>query len=80
MVRYYGLLEHKNGKRMFLVGAKNARTFPLESFFARRRFEFGDLRQLKEMSHYLEVIRNLQCRLGTKFGKHVSGLVFSGLD
>lgn len=37
--------------------------------------EKGDSRRLHDMAHFLEVIRNLQYRLGAKFKKPSQGLV-----
>lgn len=39
--------------------------------------ETENLRRLQEMARLLEIIRNMQCRLATKFNKSVTRLVCS---
>ncbi|XP_010261035.1 PREDICTED: uncharacterized protein LOC104599968 [Nelumbo nucifera] len=74
MVRKYGLLHHKKDQFLFqyMLGS---RSHSLQSNLLDRNFtEIGDLRRLGEMAHFLEVIRNIQSRLGVKFRKSGRGL------
>lgn len=75
MIRNYGLLQHK--KDASIPGG--VRGTPMGSVQQvlpdKRKKEMGNLRKLQEMAHYLEIIRNLQCRLSAKFKRPGPGLV-----
>lgn len=71
MIRKYGLMQHKQDA-ITLQGSKREANSALPE---EQHCELGNLRRLKEMSHFLEIIRNLQCRLNAKFKRPGQGLV-----
>ncbi|XP_058186031.1 uncharacterized protein LOC131303262 isoform X4 [Rhododendron vialii] len=71
MIRKYGLMQHKQDA-ITLQGSKREANSALPE---EEHCELGNLRRLKEMSHFLEIIRNLQCRLNAKFKRPGQGLV-----
>ncbi|XP_077212898.1 spatacsin carboxy-terminus protein isoform X2 [Tasmannia lanceolata] len=75
MIRRYGLVEHKKDVFMF-EGIEDSRISYLQPKFPNKKtVENGNRRRLREMAQFLEVIRNLQCRLGAKSRQPVQGLV-----
>ncbi|XP_059642353.1 uncharacterized protein LOC132284280 isoform X2 [Cornus florida] len=75
MIRKYGSIQHK--KDAFLLqGIKGMRNCSsLLVLPERERNEARNSRRLREMAHFLEIIRNLQCRLSAKFKRPGQGLV-----
>ncbi|KAM7517827.1 hypothetical protein LguiB_016789 [Lonicera macranthoides] len=71
MIRKYGLFQHKNDELMSMdVRGINSSYLPLV-LPDRDHLEMENARRLREMAHFLEIIRNLQCRLSTKFRRLV---------
>ncbi|RZC55256.1 hypothetical protein C5167_014133 [Papaver somniferum] len=63
MVRKYGLLQHNKEKFQVQIVLNGAQS------------QINNLRRLHEMTHFLEVIRSLQCKLGARFRIPGQGLV-----
>ncbi|KAI9108709.1 hypothetical protein K1719_020356 [Acacia pycnantha] len=67
MLRKYGLLQHERDS--FMMEGFNQTGLlalpPIEPDNLQTEVDFG--RKLREMAHFLEIIRNLQCRLRSKF-------------
>ncbi|OVA08128.1 Spatacsin [Macleaya cordata] len=63
MVRKYGLLQHKKDE------------FRFQRVSDRDLNQINNSRRLHEMAHFLEVTRNLQCRLSANYRKPGQGLV-----
>ncbi|KAH7860687.1 hypothetical protein Vadar_016791 [Vaccinium darrowii] len=78
MIRKYGLMQHKKDA-IILQGTKKEDNSSLLSVLPEEgHCDMGTLRRLKEMSHFLEIIRNLQCQLNAKFRRPGQGLVDDG--
>ena len=75
MIRKYGLLQHDNDAyASHSFGWREARCLsPLLP--DKLQSELGTSRRLHEMAHFLEIIRNLQSQLGSKFNRPGQGLV-----
>lgn len=75
MIRKYGLLQHKNDNFVTwsVTGRENCHlpSSPLETEYN----QMGNSKRLWEMSHFLEIIRNLQCRLSTKIKRPAQSVV-----
>ncbi|KAK9272515.1 hypothetical protein L1049_002888 [Liquidambar formosana] len=75
MIRKYGLVQRK--KHAFIP--QDVRGTWIHSLppvlLGKVNKEMGNSRKLQEMAHYLEIIRNLQCRLSAKFKRRGPGLV-----
>lgn len=79
MIRKYGLMQHKKDA-IILQGTKREDNSSLLSVLPEEgHCDMGTLRRLKEMSHFLEIIRNLQCQLNAKFKRPGQGLVCCGV-
>ncbi|KAF5794542.1 putative spatacsin [Helianthus annuus] len=74
MIRSYGSLQHMQNEVMStsISGMKDS-SHPL-LLADKEHNETENLRRLQEMAHLLEIIRNMQCRLATKFKKSVTRL------
>ncbi|XP_028755143.1 uncharacterized protein LOC114714558 isoform X1 [Neltuma alba] len=78
MLRKYGLLQHKRDSFM-MEGFNQSGLLslpPIEPDNLQTEVDFA--RKLREMAHFLEIIRNLQRRLRSKFQRANQGLVDSG--
>lgn len=64
MIRKYWLLEHR--KDAYESGRTQILSLPPVSP-VKVEDEMANSRRLHEMAHFLEIIRNLQCRLGSKY-------------
>ncbi|CAK9137988.1 unnamed protein product [Ilex paraguariensis] len=75
MIRKYGFWQYK--KDAFMAqGVKSIQSYAVASVLPPKdNNDKGNSRKLREMAHFLEIIRNLQCRLSTKFRGPVQGLV-----
>ncbi|MED6158928.1 hypothetical protein PIB30_037567 [Stylosanthes scabra] len=78
MLRKYGLLKHK--RDTIIAEAFNKTELlslpPIEPVKLQTEVDFT--RKLREMAHFLEIIRNLQCRLRSKFQRASQGLAAMG--
>lgn len=75
MIRKYGLQLHKD-EAYFLKGLNGMKLLSLPStLLDEEQNDAKNSRRLSEMAHFLEIIRNLQCRLSAKFKKAGQGLV-----
>ncbi|KAL5818547.1 hypothetical protein ACOSQ4_022389 [Xanthoceras sorbifolium] len=75
MIRNYGLQQHKNDAYL-LQGFNKTGILSLPSILPDKvQTEVETSRRLHEMAHFLEIIRNLQCRLSAKFKKPGQGSV-----
>ncbi|KAF9603991.1 hypothetical protein IFM89_039345 [Coptis chinensis] len=75
MIRRYGLLQHEKHMLMFLtISDSRITTLPLDSSNIELS-EMSCLRRLHEMALFLEVIRNMQCRVDAKRKRPAQGLV-----
>lgn len=76
MIRKYGLVQHK--KDAFeLQGASETQIYSLSPGLPNKeQIEMENSRKLHEMAHFLEIIRNLQCRLSAKFKRPSQVLVW----
>lgn len=79
MIRKYGLVQHK--KDAFeLQGASETQIYSLSPGLPNKeQIEMENSRKLHEMAHFLEIIRNLQCRLSAKF-KRPSQVLADGAE
>lgn len=76
MIREYGLLQHKkDGMDSWKAGGVQNSFFSSE-LIDNRPGETGDLERLQKMSHFLEIIRNLQWQLMYKCKRLGQELVF----
>lgn len=76
MLRKYGLLQHKN-YTCVPEGLNKTRLLslpPIEPVKLQTEVDFAQ--KLSELAHFLEIIRNLQCRHRTVFQKASQGLVW----
>lgn len=78
MLRKYGLLQHKNYTCVpeSLNKTRLLSLPPIEPVKLQTEVDFAQ--KLSELAHFLEIIRNLQCRHRTVFQKASQGLVESG--
>ncbi|XP_011622566.1 uncharacterized protein LOC18432027 isoform X1 [Amborella trichopoda] len=74
MIRRYGLLEHKRDKCTF-KGSMQSTFCHLEPPPIKKNSGTANLGRLREMAHFLEVIRNLQNRLGVMRRRPGTGAV-----
>ncbi|KAK0608267.1 hypothetical protein LWI29_028101 [Acer saccharum] len=75
MIRKYGFQQHENNAYL-LRGLNGTGILSLPSILPDKvHTEMETSRRLHEMAHFLEIIRNLQCRLNAKFKKPGQGLV-----
>jgi hypothetical protein len=75
MIRRYGLLQHREDAYI-LQGFSRTHILSLPPVRPDKvHKEQGNSRRLSEMAHFLEVIRNLQYRLSSKFKRHGQGSV-----
>uniref|UniRef100_A0A5B6Z0A7 Spatacsin C-terminal domain-containing protein n=1 Tax=Davidia involucrata TaxID=16924 RepID=A0A5B6Z0A7_DAVIN len=75
MIRKYGLIQHKKDA-FILRGIRGIQNSSLPSVLPEKEHdEMGNSRRLREMAHFLEIIRNLQSRLSAKFKRPGRGLV-----
>ena len=76
MLRKYGLLQHKRDTSIAEGFNKTGLLSlpPIEPVKLQTEVDFA--RKLREMAHFLEIIRNLQCRLRSKFQRASQGLVW----
>lgn len=72
MIRKYWLLEHR--KDAYESGRTQIFSLPPVSP-VKVEDEMANSRRLHEMAHFLEIIRNLQCRLGSKYKRPGQELV-----
>ncbi|KAJ7945315.1 Spatacsin [Quillaja saponaria] len=78
MIRKYGLLHHKMNTCM-LEGFSKTQLLSLPPVIpVKEHNEMDYARKLREMAHFLEIIRNLQHRLSSKFQRPTQGLVDGG--
>ncbi|KAJ0041339.1 hypothetical protein Pint_27017 [Pistacia integerrima] len=78
MIRKYGLQLHKDDA-YFLKGLNGMKLLSLPSTLVdEEQNDAKTSRRISEMAHFLEIIRNLQCRLSAKFKKPGQGLVDCG--
>lgn len=75
MLRKYGLLQHKKDTLTAEGLNKTGLLYlpPIEPVKLPTEMDFA--RKLSELAHFLEIIRNLQCRHRTIFQKASQGLV-----
>ncbi|XP_068653693.1 uncharacterized protein [Aristolochia californica] len=64
MVRKYGMLEQKD--KIMFQAMGGSRMLYLESMPSKGKNGIGNSGRLQEMAHFMEIIRNLQCRLSAK--------------
>ncbi|XP_057497009.1 uncharacterized protein LOC130781713 [Actinidia eriantha] len=75
MIRRYGLMQLKKDA-FTLQGTEGKDNSSLLAVLPDKdHSETRNLRRLQEMAHFLEIIRNLQCRLSTRFKRPGLGLV-----
>ncbi|KAA8530957.1 hypothetical protein F0562_005676 [Nyssa sinensis] len=75
MIRKYGLIQHKKDA-FILQGIRGIQNYTLPLVLLEKEHnEMGNSRRLREMAHFLEIIRNLQSRLSAKFKRPGQGLV-----
>ncbi|KAL1364797.1 hypothetical protein HN51_012953 [Arachis hypogaea] len=78
MLRKYGMIQHK--RDMIIAEGFNKTELlslpPIEPVKLQAEVDFA--RKLREMAHFLEIIRNLQCRLRSKFQRASQGLATIG--
>ncbi|KAM3708731.1 hypothetical protein ACJW31_02G119000 [Castanea mollissima] len=75
MIHKYGLLQNKENACM-LQSFSRTRILSLPPVRPEKvQYDQGNSRRLHEMAHFLEIIRNLQYRLSTKFRRPGQGLV-----
>uniref|UniRef100_A0A2P2LNY5 Uncharacterized protein LOC105123888 isoform X3 n=1 Tax=Rhizophora mucronata TaxID=61149 RepID=A0A2P2LNY5_RHIMU len=75
MIRKYGLLQHAKAEHM-LQGSMRTKFLTLPPMLSDiLQSRIGGSRRLHDMAHLLEIIRNLQCHLNSKFKKPGQGLV-----
>lgn len=74
MIRRYGSLQHMQNEIMSTsIPSMNGSSVPL-LLADKEHSETDNLRRLQEMACLLEIIRNMQCRLASKFKKSVTRL------
>ncbi|KAK7247505.1 hypothetical protein RIF29_42388 [Crotalaria pallida] len=78
MLRKYGMLQHKRDTCMAeaLTKTELLSLPPIEPVKLQTEVDYA--RKLHEMAHFLEIIRNLQCRLKSIFQRVSQGLADSG--
>ncbi|CAL5368142.1 unnamed protein product [Camellia sinensis] len=75
MIRKYGLMQHRKDP-FVLQGSRGVENSSLVSVVPNEKHNaMGNLRRLREMAHFLEIIRNLQCRLSAKVKRPGQGSV-----
>lgn len=74
MIRKYWLLEHRKRKDAYKSGRIQLLSLPPVSP-VKIEDEMANSRRLREMAHFLEIIRNLQSRLGSKYKRPGQELV-----
>lgn len=75
MIRKYGLMQHRKDP-FVLKGSSGVENSSLVSVVPNEKHNaMGNLRRLREMAHFLEIIRNLQCRLSAKVKRPGQGSV-----
>ena len=75
MIRKYGLLQNKENA-CIIQSFSRTRILSLPPVRPEKvQYDQENSRRLREMAHFLEIIRNLQHRLSTKFRRPGQGLV-----
>uniref|UniRef100_A0A2N9FSI1 Spatacsin C-terminal domain-containing protein n=1 Tax=Fagus sylvatica TaxID=28930 RepID=A0A2N9FSI1_FAGSY len=75
MIRKYGLLQNRENAYI-LQSFSRTRILSLPPVRPEKvQYDQGNSRRLREMAHFLEIIRNLQYRLNSKFKRPGQGLV-----
>lgn len=75
MIHKYGLLQNKENACMLQSFSRTRILSPPPVRPEKVQYDQGNSRRLHEMAHFLEIIRNLQYRLSTKFRRPGQGLV-----